>query len=110
MTRPVSPPRSRNCRFIAGSLALKASTANALRLDPRRPDHGAAIPSVVGGKERGPVDAVLTSPPYGDRLGIAHRGGLSPYVRKLLLEGKTRLGFVPGIYGPGRENIGNLKG
>jgi DNA modification methylase len=57
-----------------------------------------------------PVDAIITSPPYGDRLAFRPRDRHSPFVAARLRDGRCRPGFVPGAYGPERENIGNLHG
>lgn len=60
--------------------------------------------------EEGPIAAIITSPPYGDRLGRWHRhGGLA--IEQILRFGRISAAQLePGIYGTGRENIGNLKG
>lgn len=74
--------------------------ADARRLAGDAPD--AALP--------GPVAAVITSPPYGDRLGRLHRtNGIS--VHQLARFGRLNaLRLEPGIYGTGQTNIGNLRG
>lgn len=56
-----------------------------------------------------PFDAVLTSPPYADRL-QAGRGSGSALVQEWLRDGVVSGSFVPGSYGTGPTNLGNLAG
>lgn len=54
----------------------------------------------------GPIHAVITSPPYGARLQPQNNG--SRITRELLRQGRYHRGILPGIYGPGQDNLGNL--
>jgi DNA modification methylase len=53
------------------------------------------------------VDAVITSPPYGDRL-RPKRSHASQGLRQLIQKGTFRRDILPGSYGDGTANIGNL--
>jgi len=53
------------------------------------------------------VDVVLTSPPYGDRLKQDRSGG-SRLLGELIRHGRMKPGVIPGIYGHGPSNLGNL--
>ena len=53
-----------------------------------------------------PVDAVVTSPPYGDRL--REQSNPSRRLRELLAAGRFGRNVLPGIYGRTVGNLGNL--
>jgi modification methylase len=55
-----------------------------------------------------PLDTVLLSPPYGNRLDGPHGTHPSPFVQSLLRERPRWSGVVPQAYGPGADNVGNL--
>lgn len=55
----------------------------------------------------GSVDAVITSPPYGDRL-RPRPGPPSEFMRDLIARGRMRADVIPAGYGLGRDNLGNL--
>lgn len=54
-----------------------------------------------------PVDAVLTSPPYGDRL-RPKTSQVSRVLGDLIQRAQFRRDIVPGSYGKGSNNLGNL--
>lgn len=73
--------------------------------DARRLGDGFA--DLIGSRSAQPIDAVITSPPYGDRL-KAHHGTPSPMMQDLVAKGRMRADVIPAGYGTGRTNIGNL--
>lgn len=52
------------------------------------------------------MDAVITSPPYADRLGVPWSP--SRVMRELIREGRFSPTALPDRYGEGRDNLGNL--
>ncbi|MFN3650385.1 MAG: TRM11 family SAM-dependent methyltransferase [Armatimonadota bacterium] len=63
-------------------------------------------PSTPGSAAGGPIDAVITSPPYGDRLASVRTP--SRTMQRLIERGRFGGDIVPGIYGRGAANLGNL--
>jgi DNA modification methylase len=54
-----------------------------------------------------PIDAIITSPPYGDRL-KPRTSPPSPMMRDLIRRGRMRADVIPAGYGVGSDNLGNL--
>jgi modification methylase len=59
--------------------------------------------------EDGPVDAIITSPPYGGRL-KSERGPRSKLLCQWIEEGRVPATLIPASYGIGPQNLGNLRG
>ncbi|HTE20974.1 MAG TPA: DNA methyltransferase [Armatimonadota bacterium] len=76
--------------------------ADARRLDAAYGPNRKALKTTCG-----PVDAVLTSPPYAGRL--RQQRNPSRVMRELIRQGEFGRDVLPGIYGRSEQNLGNLK-
>jgi modification methylase len=77
------------------------SQGDARSLSRSRPGHDIARRKPLG------VDAILTSPPYGDRL-RPKTSRVSRVLSRLMQSGKFRRDILPGSYSDNPDNLGNL--
>jgi len=68
---------------------------------------GAELLVTPGADIRAPIDAIITSPPYGDRL-KPRPGPPSRMMQDLIRRRRMRADVIPGGYGVGPDNLGNL--